>query len=485
MLAVLASAAGVLMATWASDLVVQQLSTHNVPISVNFVVDWRLVTFSIVVATMAILVFGVTPAIRATAVSPIDALKEQSRGAAVSSGWMPDALVVVQIGLSLVLLVGAGLFVRTFVSLASRDPGFTRDRVLLAPIDGRRVSDPLQRVRAYERVRQEVRAVPGVATVSLSFVTPAQNLGFNPPIEVSNGRKLPERERFVFSNLISTDWFSTFDVPIVRGRDFAEGDRIGAEHVAIVNEAFSRRFLDGKDPLGQFITLPDFMAEPSPNIPIRIVGVAADAVYASLRERPQPTMYLPLAQHEEPPFLRVLGGINLVIRPEGGASARLEERVRSAIENIDPRLIVTFRPFAEQLNDSLARERVMATLAGFFGVLAMLLAGLGLYGVTAYAVARRRGEIGIRIALGATPASVIHMVVLRVAILVGSGALLGVGISTWLGRSIASLLYGIQPHDLLTMASSVLTLAVVATLAAWLPAWRASRLDPADVLRET
>ena len=151
----------------------------------GFAVDWRLVTFSIVVATMAMLVFGVTPAIRATAVSPIDALKEQSRGAAISSGWMPDALVVAQIGLSLVLLVGAGLFVRTFVSLASRDPGFTRDRVLLAPIDGRRVSDPLQRVRAYERVRQEVRTVPGVATVSLSFVTPAQNLGFNPPIDVS------------------------------------------------------------------------------------------------------------------------------------------------------------------------------------------------------------------------------------------------------------------------------------------------------------
>ena len=127
----------------------------------------------------------------------------------------------------------------------------------------------------------------------------------------------------------------------------------------------------------------------------------------------------------------------------------------------------------------------MATLAGFFGVLAMLLAGLGLYGVTAYAVARRRAEIGIRMALGATPASVVHMVVLRVAILVGSGALVGVGISAWLGRSIASLLYGIQPHDSLTMASSVLTLAVLGTLAAWLPAWRASRLDPADVLRET
>jgi hypothetical protein len=321
--------------------------------------------------------------------------------------------------------------------------------------------------------------------VSLSFVTPAQNLGFNPPIDVSNGRRLPERERFVFSNLISTDWFKTFGVPIIMGRDFAEGDRVGVEHVAIVNQAFSRKFLDGKDPLGQFIILPDFMVEPSPNIPIRIVGVAADAVYASLRERPQPTMYLPLAQHEEPPFLRLLGTINLVIRAEGGASARLEESARSAIENIDPRFIVTFRPFAEQLNDSLARERVMATLAGFFGVLAMLLAGLGLYGVTAYAVARRRGEIGIRMALGATPASVVHVVVLRVAILVGSGALVGVGISAWLGRSIAALLYGIQPHDSLTMASSVLTLAVVGTLAAWLPAWRASRLDPADVLRET
>ena len=483
--AVLASAAGILMAAWASNLVVQQLSTQNVPISLDFAVDWRLVTFSSVVATIAILVFGVTPAVRATAVSPIDALKEQSRHVA-TCGWIPDALVVVQIALSLVLLVGAGLFVRTFASLASRDPGFTRDGLLLARIDGRRaIGDPLQRVRAYERVRQALRTVPGVATVSLSFVTPVENLAFTPPIDVSTGRRLPERERFVFSNLISTEWFRTFGVPIVMGRDFAEDDRVGAEHVAIVNQAFSRKFLDGRNPLGEFITLPDFMVEPSPNIPIRIVGVAADSVDVSLREPPRPTMYLPLAQHEEPPFLRVLGTVNLAIRGDDSAPGRLEERARMAIENIDPRLIVTFRPLARQLNDSLARERVMAMLAGFFGVLATLLAGLGLYGVTAYAVARRRGEIGIRMALGASPASVVHMVVLRLAVLVGSGALLGLGMSVWLGQSIASLLYGIEPHDSTTMASSVLTLAVVGMLAAWLPALRASRLDPADVLRET
>ncbi len=196
-------------------------------------------------------------------------------------------------------------------------------------------------------------------------------------------------------------------------------------------------------------------------------------------------MYLPLAQHEEPPFLRVLGTVNLAIRGDDGVLAGWKNAREWPSRIFDPRLIVTFRPLAQQLNDSLARERVMATLAGFFGVLATLLAGLGLYGVTAYAVARRRGEIGIRMALGASPASVVQMVVVRLAFLVGSGALLGLGMGVWLGRSIAALLYGIQPHDSLTMASSVLTLAVVGTLAAWLPAWRASRLDPADVLRET
>ena len=167
-LAVLASAAGVLMATWASDLVVQQLSTQNVPISLDFAVDWRLVMFSSVVATIAILVFGVTPAVRATSVSPIDALKEQSRGVASPSGWTTDALVIVQIALSLVLLVGAGLFVRTFVSLAYRDPGFTRDRLLLARIDARRaIGDPLQRVRAYNE--SDRKCVPFQASRPLRY----------------------------------------------------------------------------------------------------------------------------------------------------------------------------------------------------------------------------------------------------------------------------------------------------------------------------
>ncbi len=487
LLATVASAAGVVVATWASRALVRQLSTQNLPIVLDLSLDWRLILFATATATVAVMVFGVAPAVQASAVAPIDALKEHGRGAPGGTGGRTsEALVIAQIALSVILVVAAGLFVRTFVSLAARDPGFARDRLLVARIDSQRaVVDPLQRIVTYERVRQAVRLVPGVADAALSVVTPVSNLVFDPPIDVSGGRALSAGERSVYGNMISPGWFTTFGVPFVAGRDLTDGDRAGAELVAIVNEAFSRRFLNGASPLDHFITLPELMVQPSPNVPIRIVGVVADAVYASLREPAQPTMYLPLAQHQEPFFVRGLVSINLDVRAARGAPALLARSIAVAIGNIHPQLAVTFRPLADQVDDSLARERVMASLAGFFGVLALILAGLGLYGVTAYAVGRRRMEIGIRMALGATPATVVRMLLSRLSILLGAGILVGASISAWASAFVASLLYGLDPRDPATLMSAAAMLAAVGSLAGWLPAWRASRTDPAAVLRDS
>ena len=481
-----ASAAGLLVAAWASPMLVRQLSTQNLPIALDLSLDWRLTMFAIAVATTAVLIFGVAPALRASAVAPIDALKEQGRSATgATGGGVPDALVIAQIALSVVLVVAAGLFVRTFASLATRDPGFSRDRVLVARLDSRRaIADPTQRIATYERLRQAVRLVPGVADAALSVVTPVSNFAFDPPIDVSGGRALSLRERRVLRERDLAGWFNTFGVPLIAGRDLTERDRAGTELVAIVNPAFSHRFLNDANPLDRFITLPDVMVQPSPNVPIRIVGVVADAVYGSLREPPQPTMYLPMAQHQTPFFLRNSGTVNLNIRAASASPALLAKSVAAAIEGVNPQLAVTFRPLADQLSDSLARERVVATLAGFFGALALLLAGLGLYGVTAYAVARRRAEIGIRMALGATPLAVIRLVMNRVSLLVVVGVVAGAVVSVWASRFVAFLLYGIESRDASTLAGAALVLALVAGVAGGVPAYRASRLDAADVLRQ-
>jgi putative ABC transport system permease protein len=419
-------------------------------------------------------------------VAPMEALKAHGRGTAGEARiGLAGGLVVAQVALSVVLVVAGGVFVRTFASLVTRDPGFARNDVLLVLIESRRAGvDPAQRIAVYGRVREAVRAVPGVADAALSSLTPVSNIVFDPPIDVSGSGLLSRRERVVWGNVISPGWFNTFRIPLVAGRDLTQDDRVGAPAVAVVNQAFARKFLKGASPLGHTITLPAVMTEPSRNVPLRIVGVVADAVYASLRESPRATMYLPLERHDEPFFLRGLGSVSLNVRSKSGSPARLTKSVVAAIASVNPSLAVTVRPLADQVNDSLARERVLAMVAGFFGALALLLAGLGLYGVTAYAVSRRRTEIGIRMALGAAPARVLRLVLSRVAVLVGFGAVVGALVSLSASRLVVSLLYGVEPRDPATLIGAVITLATVGAFAGWLPAWRASRIDPALVLRE-
>ena len=274
---------------------------------------------------------------------------------------------------------------------------------------------------------------------------------------------------------MSPGWFRTLDVPIIVGRDFTDADQRAPRRVAIVNEALVRAFLNGANPLGRTLKhLRGTQAE--------IVGVVADSVYGSLREPAMPTFYEPLAQADVPPT--ALSNVNLTIRTTRGSPALIARSVAAAIENVNPDLAITLWPLSDQVNASLVQERTTAMLATFFGALALVLAGLGLYGVTAYAVARRRAEIGVRMALGAAPAAVIRLVLGRVGALVGAGIVIGAAVSAWASQFVASLLYGLQPRDPVTMAAAVITLSVVAAIASWLPARRASRVDPAIVLRE-
>jgi putative ABC transport system permease protein len=482
-LAALSCAAGWLLASWASRLLVNQLSIETARIALDLSPDWRIAAFATALAVVAIAIFGLLPAFQASGVAPIDALKEQGRSAAASTGRWSDALVVLQLALSVVLVVAAGLFLRTFLSLATRDLGFTRNQVLIARIDARRASvEPGQRIPTYERIRRAVQAVPGVADAALSVITPMSNLVFDPPIGIS-GTQVSSPH--MYGNVISPGWFETYGIPIIAGRTILDRDAENAAPVAVVNEAFARRYFAATSPLDQFLTLPDVMVRPGANVPLRIVGVVADAVYVRLREAPQPTIYLSIVQHQNPFFAGSYATINLNVRSATDSPSQLAKSIATAIATVNPQLAVTFRPLSDQLSDALARERVLAMLAGFFGALALLLAVLGLYGVTTYAVTRRRAEMAIHAALGATPAQVSSLVLSHVAILVIVGITIGAVVSASIGRFVRSLLYGVTPNDLPTLLGAAAVLAIAAILAGWLPAWRASRIDPAVVLRES
>ena len=483
LLASAGAAFGFAIASWGSRLLVRQLSTQNNTVFLDLSLDWRVLAFTIGVTLATALLFGTAPALRAAGVAPIEALKEHGRtSAGHSRAGVASGLVVAQVALSVLLVVAAGLFVRTFSSLAAVPLGFEHGRVLIVNVSALRSTvDPSQRIPLYERVRDVVRAVPGVAEAAVSVVTPVSGSTWNNRMKVSGSVELPERQRQSNVNYVTPGWLSTYGTAILAGRDIRPQDRKGAPPIVLVNQAFARRFFNGASPMGHTVQIDGVLGR---GHEMEIVGLVADAVYRSLREPVPPTMYVPLAQYNDslsPP----LPAVSLSVRASSGSPMLLTKSVTAAIATVDPNLALTFRPLSDQVNASLAQERIVAMLSGFFGALALLLAGLGLYGVTSYAVTRRRAEIGIRMALGAAPAGVVRLVLSRVALLVGLGILVGAGASVWLSTFVSTLLYGLQPRDPATLAGAAITLAAVGALAGWLPAYRASRIDPATVLRDS
>jgi putative ABC transport system permease protein len=363
---------------------------------------------------------------------------------------------------------------RPFTSLMTVPLGFEPERVLMAAINAADARvPPSQRLLMFQRVRDAVRSVPGVADAAFSFLTPVSGPILLRPIE---GRAIPEGERMSSVNLVSPGWFRTLGTRIVAGREFVDADRAGTSPVVVVNEAFVRKFLNSSNPLGQVVRMG--IVGPNPGA-AEVVGVVEDAVYSSLRQPAPPTVYFPLAQLQSAPP----ASLTLTVRSEAAPPLQMTRSVAAAIGTIDPEAALAFRPLTEQINASLTQERILALLSGFFGGFALLLAGLGLFGVTAYSVSRRRREIGIRMALGAAPASVIRLIVGRVCFVIAAGVAMGAAASMWTMQLTASLLFGVEPRDPVTLALAIATLGGTGLLAALPPAWGASRVDPSVALR--
>ena len=479
LLAAPAAILALMFAQWASRFLVAQFSTEAYTVFFDLTPDWRVLAFTAGVGMGTGLLFGTVPALRASRAAPVEALERRSPTIAGDrrSGTL-GALVVGQVALSLVLVVAAGLFVRTLTTLATVDLGFDRDRVLIVGVDATHsAATSGDRAALYERLRDAADAVPGVASAAASAAMPLGNMRLTPMVAVPGMPPMSASNRFLYGNTVTPGWFATMGLQIRAGRDFDSRDRQGAPRVAIVDEAFARRFFGGANPVGRTI---QEIEGPDERQALEIVGLVSNAIYPSLRETPPPTLYVPVAQAVDVPEM----AFNLIVRPAAEPPARLSHSVANAVGRVDPDLTLTFRTLTDQVNASFRQQRLVALLGGFFGALALLLAAVGLFGVTAYGVNRRRAEIGIRLALGAEPASVVRLVVGRAARLVAVGAMAGLVASLWGARFVASLLFGVEPRDAATLAASAGLLLAVAAVAAWVPARRAARIDPSQVLRE-
>jgi predicted permease len=485
LLASIGAIAGIAFGASASRAIVFRLSTSAAPVLLDPSLDWRVVAFTAVTASVTAVLFGLAPAYRATDVSPIEALKEHGRQATRRmGGGLSDGLVIAQVALSLVLVIIAGLFVATFERLMRAPLGLDRDRVLVATVTAPTVP-AVQRNLLYHRLVRAVADVPGVAAAGGSLNPPLVGTLTGDLVYSEPGTEpQADASRVSQGSDVTPGWFTAYGMPIVEGRDFDDHDMVGSPRVMVVNETFVRRVLGGHSPIGHSLAM-TFRTGPSGDIPLgtwTIVGVVGDSVYRTVREPHAPTAYRALAQRDDP---LLFTSFFITLRASAGSPMLLTPGVSSALSGLNRDLGVTIRPLAAQVDDLLAQDRVVAMLSGFFGGLALLLAAVGLYGITTYAVVRRRAEIGIRMAVGAAPADVVRLVLTHVAVLVGAGVMIGVGASLWASKLVASLLYGLQPRDPATLVGAAVTLAVVGGVAGWLPAWRASRIDPAEVLRES
>jgi len=477
LLSLTGAALGIVFANWGARLLVRFLSSYGNQVYLDLNVDLRVLAFTAGIAILTGLLFGLAPAWRGTRVDPQSAMKANARGVIEGSRFgLGKTLVMVQVALSLLLVVGAGLMLSTFFRLASLDPGFEREHILLTQVDLRGGHyQPEQREAAFQEILSRLRALPGVRSASASEMTPVSGSFWTEDLLIDGYASKGPQDTLVYFNRVSDGYFDTLGTALIAGRDFNQHDTLQSPKVAIVNQTVAKKFFTGQNPIGKRYRM-DVGKTPGPEV--EIIGVVKDAKYGSLREESLPTGYVPVSQE------KTFTSRTFEVRVAGGAPSAMIPAVKFAMAAVNRDLSLEFTTLAGQIDESLNRERLLATLSGFFGALALLLAMIGLYGVMSYNVARRRNEIGIRMALGAEQSRVLQMVLREVATLVFIGVAIGLVATLATTRFVATFLYGLKPNDPTTLVSAVLALALVAIFAGYLPARRASRLDPMTALRE-
>ncbi len=487
LLAVLGGAFGSILAYWADGVLLTFMSSGRTPVILHVSPNLGVLGFTAAVSVLTGVLFGLAPAMRSTRLDLTPALKEG--GAKISAGGgllrgfhleLGNALVVAQVALSVILLIGAGLFVRTLTNLESRNIGFDRRNLLLFSVDPTQVGYKRERLAGfYEEFRRQIEALPGVRSASLSrhtFINGGVTIsgvsieGYTPKVGESNSNESLN----LHVNSVGPRFFETFGIPVVLGRTINEKDSTAGPKVGVVNRAFARKYLAGSTPIGRRFGFGDAKASSD----IVIVGVVGDALYGQLRDEALPTIYVPYVQN-----VQQLAEMTFEVRT-GGNPTNWIGAVRQAIRGIDENLpLFDIKTQTEQIQQASFQEHLFSRLSSLFGLLALALTSVGLYGMTSYAVSRRTNEIGVRMALGAMRIELLTLIIaqrLRFTLIgVGVGIVGAIGLTRFLSR----LLYGVKPTDVLTFTVVSLILTGVAAVASYIPARRAMRVDPMVALR--
>jgi predicted permease len=436
--------------------------------------DGRVLAFVVGVMILTSLVFGLLPAVRGSRTEITLSLKDRSGALSAGGISLRRMLVGVQVALSLLLLVGAGLFVRTLRNLQALGPGFPTDHLLTFTINPSLNGYSDEETKSfYERLNVNLQTMPGVASVGFSTMPILKGYAWQNAVLGKDFEGAPIEEQPVLSH-VGPDYFATLGIPIVAGRAFTAQD-VGQSKYAVINESFARQYFPGRNPIGQRFGLVDEMVPISPDI--EVIGVITDRKYRNLRETPPPQAYFPYLQDAHFRFM------NIYLRTQVDPR-QIEDELRERMRQFDPHVpVVGLETMNEQIGFSLRTERLVASLSAVFGGLATLLAVIGLYGVMAYAVMRRTREMGIRIALGALRSDVIAMVMREAFLLIGAGLFAGFLLALALANLVRSQLFGLNPRDPLTFVGSAVVLTFAAGLAGFLPALRASSVDPTTALR--
>jgi putative ABC transport system permease protein len=473
----LGAAVATLFGSWVGSLLIAMMATREEPIVLDVGPSWRvgLLTFGLTLIT--VIVCSLIPALRSTQLVPASTLKEAgSNVAGATRRWSAGTLLVtLQVALTMVLLVGAALFVRSLLSALSQNAGFDRDNVLVVATDPSAAGREGERVDTYyAALRERLAAIPGVASTSLSVMPPISydNGNWTQSIGVDGAPVNPNNARFVYFNSVSPGYFATVGMRLQQGRDFSNADTATSVKVAIVNEALARAYFGDANPIGRLVSI----GRDKRRQDMSIVGVVANAKYQTLQEAERAIAYLPIVQHSE--------GVTKFaeVRAHADMSALLQT-VRRETRAVDAGVPVRVETVTQRIRESLVTERVLATLASAVGITALVLACAGLYGLLAYAVSRRRYEMGLRLALGATRNGILWMIVRDCLAIASVGMIAGIAGSLALGGYTRTFLYQVQATDALSIVVASVVMFAVAVCAGLLPARAAARVDPALALR--